>query len=190
MLGWIIHPTMRTMQVATVVILVALSIGTNYALAGVLNVKLMDLIAFTGGFLFGPLVGALIGILSWSLYGVLNPNGFVPQIWVATMFSETIYGFAGGILRKASVNFDAKKLGHMIFLGSLGFLLTLSYDVLTNIAYAQVFGQSLLVAMVVGAPFTLVHEVSNALLFGICFIPLLSALQFMESARYFENFRK
>jgi hypothetical protein len=67
----------------------------------------------------------------------------------------------------------------MIFLGNMGFLLTLTYDLLTNIAYAQVLGQNILVAMIIGAPFTLTHEISNTLLFGTCFIPLISAIQVM-----------
>jgi uncharacterized membrane protein len=177
---------MNTVQIATVVVLVALAIGTNYALVGVYNVKLMDLITFTSGFLFGPFVGASVGVFSWSIYGVLNPYGFVPQIWLATMFSEPIYGVAGGMLRRAKVNFDGQRKRLMIFLGSLGFFLTLIYDILTNIANAQVFGQSLLVAMIVGAPFTLTHEVSNALLFGICFVPLISAAKFVVGRLHWE----
>jgi uncharacterized membrane protein len=147
----------------------------------------MDLITFVGGFLFGPVVGAFVGIFSWSIYGVLNPYGFVPQIWVATMLSETIYGVVGGLFHKANVNFDGKKLGHLIFVGNLGFLLTLIYDVFTNIAFAQVLGQSILVAMILGSPFTLAHEISNALLFGICFIPLISGLKRVVGVGYVTN---
>lgn len=187
--GWIIHPYMNTVKVATITILVALSISSNYALVSLHNVKLMDFITFIGGFLFGPLVGAFVGVLSWSIYGVLNPYGFVPQIWVATMFSEAIYGVAGGFLHKANINFNGKSLRHTIFLGNLGFLLTLIYDLLTNIAYAQVLGQNILVAMILGAPFTITHEISNALLFGTCSIPLISAFQVIGVGNV-ANFRK
>ena len=170
---------MDTVKTATVAILTALSIGTNYALSSVYNVKPMDLFTFVGGVLFGPAAGALVGVLSWSVYGVLNPYGFVPQIWVATMFSEGIYGVAGGLLNRVKVDFGRHSFAHMVFLANLGFLLTLAYDVLTNIAYAQVFGTSILVAFVLGAPFTLTHEISNTLLFGMCTIPLISAVQVM-----------
>lgn len=168
---------MNTTKIAIIAVLSALSIGTNYALVSIYNVKLMDLIVFVGGFLFGPFTGAFVGILSWSIYGVLNPYGFVPQIWLATMFSEAIYGVAGGLVHKANVNFSGKSFGHMVFVGNLGFLLTLIYDLLTNIAYAHVLGQDILVAIIIGAPFTLTHEISNALLFGMCFMPLMSALK-------------
>ena len=168
---------MNTTKIAIIAVLSALSIGTNYALVSIYNVKLMDLIVFVGGFLFGPFTGAFVGILSWSVYGVLNPYGFVPQIWLATMFSEAIYGVAGGLVHKANVSFSSKSFGYMVFAGNLGFLLTLIYDLLTNIAYAHVLGQDILVAIIIGAPFTLTHEISNALLFGMCFMPLMSALK-------------
>jgi len=32
----------------------------------------MDLIVFSSGFLFGPSVGARVGILTWLVYGTLN----------------------------------------------------------------------------------------------------------------------
>jgi uncharacterized membrane protein len=167
---------MHTLKIAIITILVALSVGTNYALVSFQNVKLMDFITFVGGFLFGPLTGVLVGVFSWSIYGVLNPYGFVPQIWLATMLSEAIYGVAGGFLRKAHVDFKIS-LRHTIFMGEVGFLLTLLYDLLTNVAFAEVLGQNILVAIAVGAPFTLTHEISNALLFGTCSIPLISALR-------------
>jgi len=170
---------MNSKKIAAIAILVALSIGTNYALVGIYNVKLMDLITFVSGFVFGPFVGVFVGVFSWAIYGVLNPYGFVLQIWVATMFSEAVYGVAGGLLHMVNTNFNGKSFWHVVFLGNLGFLLTLVYDLITNIAYAHVLGQDVLIAMVIGAPFTLTHELSNALLFGICFIPLTTTLKIM-----------
>lgn len=168
---------MESRQLTITIILTSLAVCTNYALVAIPNVKLMDLICFFGGFLLGSIAGASIGVLSWLIYGVLNPHGFVLQVWVATMFSEAIYGVAGGLLRKANINFDNKSLGYSIFLGNLGFFLTLVYDVITNIVYAHVFGQNILVAMAIGAPYTLLHEISNALLFSLCFMPLISTLK-------------
>lgn len=168
---------MNTTKTATVAILVSLSIGTSYALSSIYNVKLMDLFTFVGGLLFGPTVGASIGVLSWSIYGALNPYGFVPQIWVATMLSEAVYGAVGGILSRTKTDFSKHSFASVVFLANLGFLLTLAYDAVTNVAYAQVFGTNLLVAFVLGAPFTLTHEISNALLFGMCTIPLISAVR-------------
>jgi uncharacterized membrane protein len=168
---------MNTTKIATVAILAALSIVTNYALSSIYNVKLMDLFTFVGGLLFGPVVGALVGVLSWSVYGALNPYGFVPQIWIATMLSEAVYGAVGGMLSRTRTDFSKHSFARVVFLANLGFLLTLAYDAVTNVVYAQVYGTNLLVAFVLGAPFTLTHEISNALLFGLCVIPLISAVQ-------------
>ncbi|MGA9387273.1 MAG: hypothetical protein WBV70_00410, partial [Candidatus Bathyarchaeia archaeon] len=55
---------MNTVKIALIATFCALAIGTDYALVGVPNVKLMDLIVFLGGFLFGSVVGSSIGIVS------------------------------------------------------------------------------------------------------------------------------
>jgi LytS/YehU family sensor histidine kinase len=180
---------MKPLTVATIAIFVALSVGTNYALASFYNVKLMDFFAFVSGVIFGPFVGIFVGVLSWSVYGVLNPYGFVPQVWVATMLSEAIYGVAGGLLCRANVNFADRWFSHSVFLGNLGFFLTLVYDLITTLVYAQVFGVNVFVALALGAPFTLMHEISNALLFGFCSVPLISAIH-ATGARKIADFDK
>ena len=91
---------MNVHRISLIAMLVSLSVATNYALIGVPNVKIMDFIVFMGGFCLGPLVGASIGIFTWAVYGAINPYGFIPQILLATMFSEAIYGLIGGLLGK------------------------------------------------------------------------------------------
>ena len=178
---------MNTIKIAATIVLVALSIGTNYAFASFYNVKPMDLFTFVAGVLFGPLVGISVGIMSWSVYGVLNPYGFVPQIWIATMLSETLYGIIGGLLHRARFDFYKASLARGLFMANLGFLLTVAYDLLTTVAYASVFGSDFLVAFILGVPFTLVHEVSNAVLFGACGIPLVSAARMILTSRRMES---
>jgi len=65
----------NTLKIAAISVFCALSIGTNYALAGIVNVKPMDFIVFIGGFLFGEVAGSSIGIFSWLIYGSMNPYG-------------------------------------------------------------------------------------------------------------------
>lgn len=166
---------MNSSKIAVIVVLSALSIGTNYALVGVSNVKLMDFIVFFGGFCFGSIVGGSIGVISWFVYGLINPLGFVPQIWVATMLSESIYGLVGGIIGKKlnSSNLSTQRLSASIFFATIGFLPTVFYDLITNIVYAYSFNLPLVSTIIVGAPFTLLHEVSNAAIFGLCTMPLI-----------------
>ncbi|MFB0543441.1 MAG: hypothetical protein ACETVR_01540 [Candidatus Bathyarchaeia archaeon] len=170
---------MNTTKVAIIISFVALSIATNYALVGLPNLKVMDFIVFIGGFCFGPVVGALIAVLTWAVYGVINPYGFVLPVWLATMFSESIYGVVGGLLGKnlASINLEDQRLRSGLLFGSLGFILTLIYDLITNIVYASTFGLPIIVSIILGVPFTALHELSNVAIFSIGSTPLIRAVR-------------
>jgi len=178
---------MNTLRISIIATLVALCVATNYALVGVFNVKVMDFIVFIGGFCFGPFTGALIGALSWIVYGVINPYGFVLQVWLATMFSEAIYGLIGGLLGKnfTSTDLNGWPLRLGIFFGTMGFILTLVYDLVTNVVYASAFGIPIIVAIVFGTPFTILHEVSNAAIFGVASIPVITVLKKLSGGEWF-----
>jgi hypothetical protein len=169
---------MNTVKIAIIATLTALSIATNYVLIGFSNIKLMDFIVFVGGFCFGAPVGASIGILSWLIYGVLNPLGFVPQVWIATMLAEAIYGIVGGFLGKslALTSFDGQRLKLSVFFATMGFLPTVLYDLVTNVVYAYSFNVPVIAAIFVGAPLTVLHEVANAAIFGICSSSIIATL--------------
>jgi len=183
---------MNTLRVSIIATLVALCVATNYALVGVPQVKAMDFIVFIGGFCFGAYAGALIGILSWAVYGAINPYGFVPQVWIATMFSETIYGLLGGLLGKnlALTNFNDERFKLSVFFGTVGFILTLIYDLITNIAYALTFGIPIIVAIVFGTPYTILHQVSNMAIFGVGSIPVIAVLKKLSGGEWFGIFKK
>lgn len=168
---------MQTLKIAIIACLVALSIGTNYALVGVWNVKLMDFIVFIGGFCFGPVVGILIGVISWAVYGTFNPQGLMLPILLATTLSETIYGIAGGLLRKGLNNLEGERWKASVFFASMGALLTLVYDVVTNVVFGLAFGWNVIFAVVVGfIPFGVLHEISNLVFFGFGSVPVISAI--------------
>ena len=172
---------MNTRKIALFAMLVGLAVGTNYALMPLWNVKFMDFIVFIGGFCLGPFVGGAIGVLCWAVYGTLNPLGFSLNIWLATMFSEAIYGVAGGVVRRmfSKSTFEgsgSSKVNLGIFLGVLGVFLTLFYEVITNIAWASVVNTNLLVVLVAGTPFTVAHVVSNAVFFGVGSVPVIKVI--------------
>ena len=174
-------------KVSIITILVALCVATNYALVGVPNVKVMDFIVFISGFCFGPFTGILTGILGWAVYGAINPYGFILQVWLATMFSESIYGLLGGLLGKtlASTNFNGERIKLSVFFGTMGFIPTLIYDMVTNFVYASAFGIPVIVAIVFGAPFAILHEVSNAAIFGVISMPVIVALEKLSGGKRF-----
>jgi lysylphosphatidylglycerol synthetase-like protein (DUF2156 family) len=168
---------MNTVKVAIIAVFCAVSIGTDYALFSLWNIKLMDFIVFIGGFCFGPVVGVSIGVISWTVYGTLNPQGFVLPVLLATMFSETIYGIAGGLIRKGLTGMKDEAWRASVFFASVGVLLTLIYDVITNVVFGLTAGWNVIFAVVVGfIPFGLVHEISNMVFFGIGSVPLISAI--------------
>jgi hypothetical protein len=155
-------------------VMTATAIASNYLLIGVLNVKFMDLIVFTGGYLFGGSFGVSIGALTWLVYGTINPYGFNLPTLVATIIGESIYGIAGGFVRDR-LSFE-ESWRPDLRLGVIGFLLTFFYDVFTNIVSAWVAGIPVLVAFITGLPFTLTHEVSNAVFFAVGVPPVVRAV--------------
>jgi len=173
---------MNSQKLAMITILIALSIGTNYAMISFYNVKFMDLIVFVGGFCFGSFAGSLMGIISWALYGMLNPLGFSLEIWLSTMFLEPIYGIAGAMVRKKlgaselSESKSERAITH-VFFGFLGMFLTFAYDFATNIVFGYVYNLNILVAVIFGfVPFGLVHMISNAFFFGMGGVPAINAI--------------
>lgn len=183
---------LESKKICVIAIIVALCIGSNYALVSIPNFKAMDFFVFISGFIFDPLVGASIGILIWLIYGVMNPYGFVPQVWLATMFSESIYGLAGGVMGRvtSSTNFYSNRFGLSFLLGITGFFLTFFYDLVTNIVYALAFKIPIGIALIAGVPFALVHELSNTVLFGTCSIPLVIVLEKFIGGERFGVFKK
>ena len=187
---------MHSRKVAAIAVLVALSISTNYAMQPLSNVKLMDLIVFVGGFCFGPNVGVLIGVISWAVYGTLNPLGFILPVLLSTMFSEPIYGIVGAIIRKsvdknASDEIKSKQVQTYLFFGILGMLMTFAYDIITNIVFGLVSGWDVIFAIVVGfVPLGIIHMVSNAFFFGFGCVPTINAIFKVMGGENSGNFNK
>jgi len=183
---------MNSRRIAIIVTLAGLSVATNYALISVPNVKLMDLIVFVSGFCFGPVVGALTGIVPWTIYGTLNPQGFSLPVWFATMFSESIYGLVGALVRR-SVN-PGEFRGSVswrfnlgIFFGLVSVFLTFVYDLITNIVWGHFSNSNVMFSVVFGfATFGIVHMVSNAFFFGVGCVPAINALLKVVRSKNFD----
>ena len=161
-------------RASVIAVMTAACIVSNYLLIGVFNVKLMDLIVFSSGFLFGPTVGASVGILTWLVYGTLNPYGFSLPVLISTSLMESLYGIVGGFLgTRGSMGVG---LSSSLKYGIVGFLLTFVYDLVTNIVSGLSAGIPLTVALITGIPFAIAHEGSNAAFFFLGAHPLISAV--------------
>jgi hypothetical protein len=161
-------------RASVIAVMTAACIVSNYLLIGIFNVKLMDLIVFSSGFLFGAPVGASVGILTWLVYGTLNPYGFSLPVLISTSLMESLYGIVGGLLG-AKGKMGAGLTSNLKY-GIVGFLLTFVYDLVTNIGSGLCAEIPLTVALITGIPFAIAHEGSNAAFFFLGAPPLISAV--------------
>ena len=177
MLGALSNPVERYTQRASIIaVMTAACIASNYLLIGVVNVKFMDLIVFVSGFAFGPTVGASVGVMTWLVYGTLNPYGFSLPILIATSFGESLYGIAGGLLGTRGAEAIGRGVTAGLKFAITGFLLTFVYDLITNIVSGLSVGIPLNIALMTGIPFAIAHEFSNAAFFFIGASPLITAI--------------
>jgi hypothetical protein len=88
------------MRVALIAVFTALSLGTNYVMIDVPNVKLMDSFVFIAAFLFGLEVGFGSAISIWVIYGFINPWGQAGfPLFFFLVIGECFYAIAGAFLR-------------------------------------------------------------------------------------------
>jgi len=125
----------------------------------------MDSIVFLSGYLAGSVAGAITGMLIWLIYGTLNPYGFNLPILLSTMLAESLYGVIGGFIARKKVVEGCSH--YYVYLGGVGFLSTMLYDLLTNLVFAAVFSIPYLKALIIGIPFMVVHISSNFFLFPL-----------------------
>lgn len=145
--------------------LVALAVALGFALAHIPNVELMTLVIFFSGYLLGPRCGGVIGFVAMSLFTSLNPLGiaFAP-VALAQVIGMTCIGMVAGMLRSwAARGLDWAKLA------LLGLACTLFYDLITNLAMALSLGMipRLLSVLAAGLAFSLLHMVSNLIIFAV-----------------------
>jgi hypothetical protein len=168
----------------------ALSLATNYAMISIVNVKLMDVLVFISAFLFGVEVGIGTAIVTWGIYGFVNPYGQDGFPLIAfLMAGECFYAIAAGILRRtslghqlrevssgslSSISADRSKgsyLRSVVLFGVVGFLATFAYDLITNFATylfveTSVY-QAFVIGTITGVPFSVLHELSNLVFFAL-----------------------
>jgi len=94
-------------KVALIAVFTALSLGTNYAMIDLWNIKLMDALVFIAAFFFGIQVGLASAISIWIVYGFINPYGQAdPVLLLFLITGECFYAIAGTLARRASVTRD------------------------------------------------------------------------------------
>jgi len=173
--------SLNTHQIALLSALTAVALGIQLAPRPP-NVEFTSLFTFFVGILYGGLVGGFFGGLVMFVNGFLSPWGFAGLMMPFQIFGMAIIGFAGGIYKKYMVGVHSAQVCAEVAV--LGAFLTLLYDIVTNLGVATSFMLTgtpshiaLISALSMGTPFSLIHVVSNVILFGSGFISLMKAIQ-------------
>jgi len=173
----------KVRKVVLVGLISALCLVTNYALLPLSNIKLMDTIVFVSGFLFGTSFGISIAVLTWLIYGTLNPYGLPPlPTFVSVVLGEMFYAIAGYLVsRRPDVFYGRTWLSvQNIGFGVVGMISTLLYDLLTNAVTGWLFYGSILIGLLTmnfPIPMGIIHEVSNFLFFALLAPPIIHTVK-------------
>jgi len=163
-------------KIALIPVFSALSLATNYAMIDIPNVKLMDAFIFIAAFLFGLRVGMGSAILTWGVYGFINPYGQDDLTLLGfVILGECFYAFAGVLLNRVAMvrellNNEGPYTRLSLLFGLVGFQATFAYDMLTNfgswIFKTTSLYHALVIGFITGVPFAIVHEASNLAFFA------------------------
>jgi hypothetical protein len=170
-------------MVAVVATFSALIVGSDYALAGVYNVKLLDTLVFVCAYVFGFRVGASVGIVSETIWSFVSPIGIAGLMTPFLVGGELLFAVAGWATSKAWRGKFRPVSSYPIFIGATMLICAFLWDLETNLATAlfqfwpsptlwqyflDAFGPQVI-------PFTLAHEISD-LAFGIVLVPMFIVL--------------
>lgn len=169
---------MRTKELALVAGFTALAVTSDFALADIPNVKLVDPIVFSVAFVFGLEMGVYVGVLSELIWGSLSPYGFGGYIIPFLVAGEVVYALAGWAAAKVWTGKDSRVSARNVYFGAVLALCAFLWDLETNAGTALLsFWSSLtlgklLATEALGIPFMISHEVSD-LFTGALLSPLI-----------------
>jgi hypothetical protein len=128
------------------------------------------------------LVGALLGSIAMLINGFLSPWGFGGLNIPFQMAGMVVAAVLGSVYKRftPNISFSARFSVEPAILGAF---IALIYELITNFGYGLqliLFGEgqslALLTVFATGFFFSLLHVVSNSLVFGGLFLPLTNAL--------------
>jgi len=174
------HRTLRSYQKITrTALFIALCVVLGYLFLPVPNLEMITAGIFLSGVWMGPLYGLLIGFLAEAIYSITNPMGFPPPpLLVAQVSAMSLVGLTGGLLGRLLLRpgpFAGRSWIYCILMGGIGAVLTIVYDLLTNLSFplaAGFSGDQIRIALAMGIPYAAIHIATNAAIFAII-IPVL-----------------
>ncbi|HEY2956235.1 MAG TPA: hypothetical protein VGK89_13435 [Candidatus Eisenbacteria bacterium] len=144
------------------------------------NFEVLTFTAFCAGILLGARDGALTAAIMMLVFSLLNPYGAAqPLITVSQVVGEIGAGVAGGVLASVAIARTPAPV-RALTLALTGAVVTLFFDLVTNLATGYLLGQVRL-TLLGGIPFSLWHVGTNVALFAAIGTPLVGALSHYRS---------
>jgi hypothetical protein len=158
--------------VSITAIMTALALVGNYALVAVPNLELGSTVLFVTAYIFGAPMAIWATLIMSLLFGIINPWGaFIPQIWVSQVIGWFYIVTIGSIMGRQDIGgkrFEPRKWE----LALTGAVVTFIFEQVTNLGYSVTFGVPFFLAVSAAIPFTIIHIISNAVIFSQV-IPML-----------------
>ena len=173
--------SLTTRRLVLLIVLSALCVGIQLTPRPP-NVEFTSLVVFLVGAIFGASFGVTLGILVMFINGFFSPWGFAGLMLPFQVTGMVIVGIGGGLYRRSKGGlYDVRSC---IETAVLGAFLTLIYDIITNFGVAvshALIGMPIFLAfinaIIFGGLFSMIHVVSNTVVFGLIFFPLTNTLQ-------------
>ena len=152
--------------VSITAIMTALALVGNYALVAVPNLELGSTVLFVTAYIFGAQMAIWSTLIMSLLFGIINPwGGFIPQIWLSQVIGWFYIVAVGSIMGRRGT--DGKRLEPRKWeLAITGAFVTFIFDQVTNLGYSFTFGVPFFPAFIAAIPFTILHVISNAVIFS------------------------
>ena len=158
-------------------LLAGAAVAGGYTLMAVPNVEVVTAILFIAGYAVGLGRGLIAAVTASLIYFGLNPQGgSFPPLLAAQVLGMGAAPLAGSLM----VRISSSALRQRILLGSMGLIITLWYDIHTNLAfpfYAGMNAKGIAATLVLGIPFSAVHIASNVAIFMFLVPPLMKLLR-------------
>lgn len=142
------------------------------------NVEIITALMFLAGYALGLRHGILASVICGLIYFGFNPQGMYPPLLIAQIVGLSMAPLVGWFYSQYARHKSSSSFILRLILALAAVISTLSYDVLTNLAFPISTGMNLkatLTVLLAGIPFSLVHIGGNIVIFLLA-VPSLALL--------------
>jgi hypothetical protein len=140
------------------------------------NVEAVTAILFTAGYTLGAVRGVAAAVVAAIMYFGFNPQGgLFPPLLAAQIIGISAAPLAGALFKRINARSGLKSL----YLAVTAIIVTLWYDILTNLAFPLAVGfdlSGIFITLIAAIPFSAIHLVSNVAIFMILVPQLLKVI--------------